>query len=146
VRIEIGGGLKPALVGDDVVQLDPVHGKGPWRRPAQVRPWPTSDESAELVYASHVLEHIPAGKPRIDVFNEAHRVLTAGGVFHIIVPRFPHWTAVADPTHVSFFVRESFDYFTGDYGADADYGMKRWQRVYRIVEEEQIDVLLKPIK
>lgn len=84
--------------------------------------------------AWHVLEHIPAGQPRIDVMNEAHRVLKAGGVFRILVPLFPSWQAVADPTHVSYWVKESFDYFCQPI-ANADYGIALWDFTdWRVVD------------
>ena len=114
--IEIGGGPNFhhgwAEPGRYVWNLDPYYGEGPWRKPAQELPWPAVDDSITRVRASHVLEHIPAGEPRINVFNEAHRVLIPGGIFAIDVPRFPHDAAVSDPTHVSFFVPDSFIYFT----------------------------------
>lgn len=122
MRIELGGGM---LCEDGWVNLDPVHGEGEWKRRAQDVPWPA--EGVEMVRASHVLEHVPAGKERISVFNEAHRVLLPGGTFRVIVPLAPDWRAFADPTHVSFFVAESFGYFDGTICANADYGIRRWE-------------------
>ena len=109
--IEIGGGLHHDRSAE-WANLDPFFGEDPWRRYAEHEGWPAADDSIEVVYASHVLEHIPAGKPRINVFNEAYRVLIPGGLFSIRVPRFPLPESVSDPTHVSFFVEDSFVYFT----------------------------------
>lgn len=127
MNIEIGGGhLLPA----GSVNLDSTHGQGPWRRQAQDVPWPTPDGSVNAVRASHVMEHIPAGQPRIDVFNEAHRVLAPGGTFEVIVPLLVGtWHAVADPTHVSFWVEQSFHYFDGLFAPNADYGIRLWETV-----------------
>ena len=77
------------------------------------------------------MEHIPAGQERIDVMNEAHRVLMPGHQFEIIVPLMVGtWHAIADPTHVSFWVEESFYYFCdGPFKANADYGIKLWQTI-----------------
>jgi predicted SAM-dependent methyltransferase len=123
--IEIGGGH---LVQAGWTNLDPTHGVGEWQRPAQVVPWPAADGSVQAIRASHVMEHIPAGQPRIDVMNEAHRVLKPGGVFEIIVPLMVGtWHAIADPTHVSFWCKESFHYFDGLFAANADYGIRLWQ-------------------
>lgn len=107
------------------INLDPVHGKGEWRRYAQDLPWPADDGTVSTISARHVMEHIPAGQPRIDVMNEAHRVLIPRGIFKILVPLFPTWQAIADPTHVSLWCRESFDYFVKPI-ANADYGIRYW--------------------
>lgn len=123
--IEIGGGT---LVQPGWVNLDSRNGAGEWRRMAQDTPWPTGDNTVSAIRASHVMEHIPAGQERIDVMNEAHRVLRPGGVFEIIVPLMVGtWHAIADPTHVSYWCKESFHYFDGLFAANADYGIRLWQ-------------------
>jgi len=123
--IEIGGGT---LVQPGWINLDSRNGVGEWRRMAQDTPWPTGDNTVSAIRASHVMEHIPAGQERIDVMNEAHRVLRPGGVFEIIVPLMVGtWHAIADPTHVSFWCKESFHYFDGLFAANADYGIRLWQ-------------------
>ena len=125
--IEIGGGT---LVQPGWINLDSRNGDGEWRRMAQDTPWPAADNSIDGIRASHVMEHIPAGEPRIAVMNEAHRVLKPGGVFEVIVPILNDplsWHAIADPTHVSFWVLESFHYFDGHFAANADYGIRLWQ-------------------
>lgn len=114
-HLEIGGGpeFRDGFRDDwYFANLDPYYGHGPLRHPAERVPWHLEEFSVDHVRASHVLEHIPAGQPRVDVFNEVHRVLKIGGVFEIDVPRFPHPASVSDPTHVSFFVPDSFVYFT----------------------------------
>lgn len=126
VSIEIGGGH---LVQAGWTNLDPVNGTGEWRRPAQEVPWPVADGGVEAIRAAHVMEHIPAGEPRLAVMNEAHRVLRPGGVFEVRVPNCLSgtWHAFADPTHVSFWCVESFHYFDGLFAANADYGMRPWK-------------------
>jgi predicted SAM-dependent methyltransferase len=122
VKVDIGGGRIP-LAGH--INLDPVHGAGVWQRRFEDG-IPCADGEADELYASHVMEHIPAGQPRIDCMNEAHRALRPGGTFTIRVPMFPTWQAIADPTHVSFWVPQSFDYFVRQI-ADADYGIRWWE-------------------
>lgn len=125
MEIELGGGRCPT---SGWVNLDPVHGVGRWRCLAQDLPWPTADSTVGAVRASHVLEHIPAGADRIAVFNEAHRVLEPGGTFEVVVPFMTGtWHAVADPTHVSFWVAESFRYFDGTIMPNAEYGIRLWK-------------------
>lgn len=127
MKIDVGGG-KNCWPG--WTNLDPVHGEGLWKRVAQDAPWPTGACTVTTIHASHVLEHIPAGQARIDVFNEAHRVLVPDGRFEVIVPLLCGTChAVADPTHVSFWVRESFLYFTHQIEADADYGILPWREI-----------------
>jgi SAM-dependent methyltransferase len=122
--LEIGGGT---AVMEGYVNLDPRMGEGEFRRRVQDG-IPLPDESVEAVRASHVMEHIPAGQERIDVFNEVWRVLVPGGTFHVIVPLFSYgWQAIADPTHVSFWLYESFLYFTGGVMLGSDYGIRLWQ-------------------
>lgn len=132
-RIEIGGGH---LVQAGWINLDPTHGDGPWRRQAQEAPWPTGDHTVNAIRASHVMEHIPAGQPRIDVMNEAHRVLKSGGVFEVRVPNCLSgtWHAYADPTHVSFWCIPSFHYFDGSFAANADYGIRHWQTLELLIQ------------
>lgn len=123
--IEIGGGT---LVQPGWINLDSRNGVGEWARMAQQTPWPTGDNTVDAIRASHVMEHIPAGQERIDVMNEAHRVLRPGGVFEIIVPLLVGtWHAIADPTHVSYWCKESFHYFDGLFAANADYGIRLWE-------------------
>ena len=127
VKIEIGGGH---LLTAGYTNLDPVHGQGAWKRLAQDTPWPAASDSIERIRASHVLEHIPSGEPRLAVMNEAHRVLRKGGEFEIIVPLLVGtWHAVADPTHVSYWVKESFHYFDGLFAANATYDIRLWETV-----------------
>jgi hypothetical protein len=136
-NIEIGGGTTPVPPG--CFNLDCRHGDGEWRRNAQDTPWPAADASIGSIRASHVMEHVPSGQDRIDVMNEAWRVLIPGGTFEIIVPliigtfgmgpgSFPSilWPAIADPTHVSYWCAESFSYFDGTSHYDADYGISLW--------------------
>lgn len=126
MKIDIGSGK--LIKSIEWVSLDPIHGKNEWKRLAQQTPWPTATNSIEELNASHVMEHIPAGNDRLAVMNEAHRVLMPGGTFTIVVPIMDGtWPAIADPTHVSFWVPESFKYFDHTLSASADYGILRWE-------------------
>lgn len=129
MKIDIGGGTIPA---EDHINLDPVHGDGEFKRRIQDG-IPVDDGTLDAARASHVMEHIPAGSgdgERIWVMNEVWRALKPGGTFEIIVPgHYGTWHPIADPTHVSFWVLESFHYFDGLFAANAAYGIKLWVTV-----------------
>jgi len=125
MKLDIGGGRAPA---PGYTNLDPVHGKGEFRRRIQDG-IPLPDGSVEMTRCSHLMEHIPSSD-RIAVFNDVWRVLVPGGTFEVVVPLFSAANpvgALADPTHVSLWIRESFEYFTGERAANADYGIRLWQ-------------------
>ena len=126
MKLELGGGATPT---EGYVNLDPIHGEGAFRRQAQDGPLPLADGSVEAARCEHLMEHIPAGTERIFVMNEVHRVLVPGGLFEVIVPLFPGWGSIADPTHVSFWVEQSFWYFTGRWSSALleTYGIRLWE-------------------
>ncbi|MEH1056178.1 methyltransferase domain-containing protein [Micromonospora sp. CPCC 206171] len=58
---------------------------------------PLADDSVDVFFAVHILEHLIDFLPLVD---ECHRVLRPGGVLHVMSPWWGHVNAVADPTHV----------------------------------------------
>lgn len=66
------------------------------------------DNFFDFVLASHVLEHVHNYLP---LMSEIHRVLKPGGTLVAKVPEFPCRAAIADPTHLRYFVPESFFHF-----------------------------------
>lgn len=89
---------------------------------------PFKDNEVDEIYASHILEHI---HNLIPLMNEFYRILKKNGRIIIKVPQFPGWGAIADPTHCRFFVLQSFDYFTEEGYAKADYHVKPWKIIKR---------------
>ena len=69
---------------------------------------PFKDESFSEIRAIHVFEHV---KEIVASFNECYRIMEVGGRLHIRVPLFPNVGSIADPTHVRYFVPETFGYF-----------------------------------
>lgn len=158
--VELGGGTRPHPRSSVVV--DPAHPRGSEARYAQQVPWEQidssgviwtiEDESVDEVYASHVMEHVPKGEAVIKVLNEAWRVLRRGGSFTMLMPIIGYsgairdqpiwlsnWRPWADPTHIShWWLPESFYYFTGQEGADADYGVELWAPIAKRWPEEKI--------
>jgi hypothetical protein len=143
--VEIGRGHLVVPGWEQAENIDPVHGQGEFKRYAQDTPWPLADGTVERIRASHVMEHIPAFEgcreygyryPHIDVMNEAHRVLRIGGTFEVIVPgEYGTWHPIADPTHCSRWVLESFHYFDGLFAANASYGIAQWNTLHLAIED-----------
>jgi SAM-dependent methyltransferase len=77
----------------------------------KVVPWPFPDRSFDVVYANHVLEHLP---DLIQTMEEIHRILRRGGRLFVRVPHYRAPGAFQDPTHVRFFTERTFEYFTPD--------------------------------
>jgi len=97
------------------------------------RALPFSDGAFEEVRCHHLLEHIER-RDLIAVMNGCHRVLKPGGIIDIEMPVFPFWTAMADPTHVTFLVPQTWDYFSDQakYGDHMGlYGIHPWKLVGR---------------
>lgn len=107
MKIDLGCGLHPleGFVGVDILsQSDYVIDL----EQAQL---PFEDASVDEIWASHVMEHI---HNLIPLMNECHRVLKVGGIFTILVPLYPHKQAIQDPTHVRYFVEDTFLYWNKD--------------------------------
>jgi len=88
-------------------------------------PLPFEDESIDAILASHVLEHI---KNWTGLMKECHRVLRPRGVLHIKVPEARCRAAYADPTHINYFVPETWLHFAKeiDIGFDTAEGLREW--------------------
>lgn len=71
--------------------------------------WPFADNIVGLVRAHDAVEHL---QNPVHTMNEAHRVLAHGGFFLISVPSTNGVGAWCDPTHVSFWNKRSFRYYT----------------------------------
>lgn len=64
-----------ALEGSDYINFDLL----------SLEKMPIPDETAEIVYSSHTLEHINDQAAQ-NMFNESHRVLKKGGIFRLTSP------------------------------------------------------------
>lgn len=93
-----------ARPNEDAPPLEP----GNQYHPVLYRGLPFPDDSIKSIVSHHVLEHVGDGLPRL--LEECHRVLEPGGIFRVIVPLFPSYSAVIDPDHKRFFVDGSFEH------------------------------------
>ncbi len=86
---------------------------------------PYDDNSVDEVRAFDFLEHIPIGQV-VNVISEIWRVLKPGGRFESFTPSTDGRGAFQDPTHVSFWNRNSWLYYSDPayrnlYGIEADF-------------------------
>lgn len=97
--------------------------------------WPWKSSTVDEIRAHDFIEHLP---DKIHTMNEAWRVLKPGGIFKIVVPTTDGRGAYQDPTHVSYWNRNSFWYYT-----DGDAHRERFGDAYgvkarfRVVHEEE---------
>lgn len=95
-------------------------------------PWPFSDNQFEEIHADNVLEHLP---DTVKIMEELYRITSPGAKIFIGVPYWNCCEAWGDPTHVSAFTEESFDFFdpTTWRGRERAYYSKAKFRIDRIV-------------
>lgn len=109
-------------------------------------PWPFQDGAFELVYASHVLEHVPPllrdakGIQRdilFDVFDEIHRVLKPGGKLVMRVPWGGSHPSMAHIAHYRQWRPEWLHYFEPEHPervTTRHFRVLRWKRTRDTVE------------
>jgi SAM-dependent methyltransferase len=118
------------------------------------RPWPWREGTVEHIVALDVLEHLyPLGKAEgqaniVAVLSEIHRVLKPGGELFARIPSSDSFGAFQDPTHVTYWNRNTWWYF----GADSGLRPEDWPP-FDVDAREEIDqewgikwVLVKALK
>ena len=112
--LDIGCGvnkIRSKRGGDTVVGMDKVKVQGvDIIHDLDVFPWPFRDSEFDMVYASHVLEHVTDLEKTL---KEINRILRPKGIFKGRVPHFSCGVTFRDPTH-----KRVFSYFTFDYLSD----------------------------
>ena len=94
---------------------------------------PYHDNSVDEIRAWDFLEHIPIGKT-ILVMEEIWRVLKPGGIFESFTPDAENGQgAFQDPTHVSFWVENSWLY----------YSQSAYRKLYDIKADFEIEKIIK---
>jgi len=120
LHLNLGSGLKPI---DGYVNIDNRKEVNPDLACDVIDGLPYADNSVDSVRAYDFLEHIPIGKT-IDVIDEIWRVLKPGGIFASLTPDAEFGQgAFQDPTHQSFWVENSWLYFS-EPNSRALYGTK----------------------
>ena len=115
--------------------------------------WPWEDNSVEEIVAHDIIEHLPN---KILTMNEAYRVLRHGGMLRIVVPTTDGPGAWMDPTHCSYWHRNSMWYYThGDahrerfgksYGIEARFSVKSENIVHGIAGIVHLHIDMEAVK
>lgn len=87
-------------------------------------PYPFKDNEFDLIYTSHVLEHLE-NLPK--VMEELKRISREGARIIIRVPHFSCGVSYRDPTHKRLFSYHTFDYFT----EECFYGLPKFKIIKR---------------
>lgn len=111
LNLGCGADIKPGWINCDYVPASGVD-----HVIDLTRPLPFPDSSADEIYASHVLEHIP--EP-LKLLLECHRVLKSGGT---LIIRVPYGIGPRNPDlqHIRYFWPHSLDIFFGPTPAGLD--------------------------
>lgn len=110
-------------------------------------PLPFKDNNFDMVFASHIVEHLEP-KKRIYILHEFWRITKPGGKIEIMCPTWDHRNAYIDPTHLSVWQINTVDYFVPGHWANY-YSDMRWKiEVSEIRGDEAAEIhwVLKVIK
>ena len=89
-------------------------------------PWPWEDETADVIYAKDVLEHL---NNLVKSLEECWRILIPSGMLYISMPHWQSEQGHDDPTHRWFVTLKTMDYFIRGTGWEKGYGFyspMRW--------------------
>jgi SAM-dependent methyltransferase len=107
---------------------------------------PLPGESADLLYSSHFVEHVPYWN---GFFEEAYRIMKPGAYFVIVTPYLTSNRAFQDPDHKQFISEERYQYLNKEwrdvnnlshYSAAVNFVVEGflydWHRDFKYVNEE----------
>jgi len=104
----------------------------------QYTPFPYADNSIDVFYCAHTLEHI---RNILPLMQELHRIAKPNAYFLAIVPHGSNDAAYEDPTHKRHFFNKSFYYFGQSMYAGADYGYRgdwKVESLYLTIRQEDL--------
>lgn len=109
IRLDLGCGTRKR---DGYIGIDITHYEGvDIVQDLRFTKLPYKDEEVDAIYASHFLEHL-SFEEVLFMMNECYRVLKPGGIFDIIVPHGFSYAGMSDLSHKTFWVEDTFGYFT----------------------------------
>ncbi|MGB8699020.1 MAG: methyltransferase domain-containing protein, partial [Thermosynechococcaceae cyanobacterium] len=109
IRIDLGCGMRKA-VGFIGIDINPAPGVDIVADLS--KSFPFEDSSIDEVRAHDFIEHLP---DRLQTMNEIWRICKDGAIVDLFVPSTDGRGAFQDPTHVSFWNINSFQYFSVEY-------------------------------
>jgi len=143
VDVGCGRAKRPGFIGVDKVNLPGVDMVFDI-----TKQWLLEPDSVDYFVLDNLLEHI--GDEFIAIMNNCWNTVKAKGRMHVVVPSATTSAAFQDPTHVRYFVPETWDYFDSEnprykeYGAS--YGIKPWAIIKRVLDNRFIIVDMRPVK
>jgi SAM-dependent methyltransferase len=93
-------------------------------------PYPFDDNSFDIVYASHVMEHM---KDNIEFMDEIYRIAKPDAKVIIRVPHFSGRSAWCDPTHLRAYSYYQFYYYSSgsrDHYGNCEFKVKKVELRY----------------
>jgi hypothetical protein len=115
-------------------------------------PWPWASSSVDFIMARDIIEHLP---DKIGTMNQAWMALKRKGMIYIDIPTTDGRAAFQDPTHVSFWNRNSFWYFEDgniyrerfakSYGIMARFLVK-YEKINLTMDGPKLEILLEAVK
>jgi ubiquinone/menaquinone biosynthesis C-methylase UbiE len=119
LNLGCGADIKEGYINLDFMKLpgvDIVHNINQF-------PWPFKDNEFDLVFASHVLEHV---EDLVKTMKELKRICKNNAKIIIRGPHFSCGVSYRDPTHKRF-----FSYFTFDYFEKGEYNLPKFKIVQK---------------
>jgi len=107
---------------------------------------PFSDNTFDLVYCSHFLEHF-GGENFVFVMNEIHRVLKPYGELTILAPYYKHFGAWTDPYHKVFMNEHTFEHYWFPNITGLNMGINGWfyPIINEVAEEKELRVIMQKV-
>lgn len=140
MKLNLGCGLKPK---QGFVNVDMMPNKADIVHNLDKFPWPFDDESADLIVAEDVFEHV---ENPIGFMTETHRILQHDASLMMRTPHYRSEFAYTDPTHRRLPTEFTWDYWvpgTALFAQNPIYGGVKFRKVEIQLRDGHLFVHLK---